>query len=72
MRTRTPGAGRRSKGPREVMTTRLPTPLADALRQRAEDNGLSFSEEIANAVATVLGHPPVAAPRQQEQVKLPA
>lgn len=49
------------------MTTRLPESLAEAVRQRAEDNDSSFSDEIANAVAASFGFPPVAqtAPRHQ-------
>ena len=53
------------------MTTRLPKSLSDAVRQRAEENDLSFSDEIANAVAAAFNHPPVAVPAEQ-QLKLSA
>jgi len=49
------------------MTTRLPTDLAAAVRQRAEDNDSAFSDEIANAVAAYLGFPPVVDTTRRDQ-----
>lgn len=66
-RMRAATSGRPSKGDRDVMTTRLPRQLADLIRQRAEDNDLSYSEEIANAVAATFGQAPVAVGRPQRQ-----
>ena len=71
-RARTLGAGRPSKGDRVIMTTRLPKPLADAVRQRAEEDDLSFSEVVANAVAASFGQPPVAVPGPSDQMRLTA
>ncbi len=73
-RQATSRAGRRHKGEREVMTTRLPKPLAEAVRLRAEENDTSFSDEIANAVAASFGLAPVVpvTPRQQDPLDLPA
>ena len=72
-RGRTPGSGRRSKGDRDVMTTRLPTELADLVRADAENyEDASYSELIANAVAEKYGHPPVAtfARRDDHQIAM--
>ncbi len=71
-RAGTLGAGRPSKGDRVIMTTRLPKPLADAVRQRAEEDDLSFSEVVANAVAASFGRPPVAMPEPGDQMRLTA
>ena len=71
-RAGTLGAGRPSKGDRVIMTTRLPKPLADAVRQRAEEDDLSFSEVVANAVAASFGQPPVAVPGPSDQMRLTA
>lgn len=67
MKRQSPGVGRPSKGARVVMTTRLPTDLAAAVRQRAEDNDSAFSDEIANAVAAYLGFPPVVDTTRRDQ-----
>ncbi len=72
MRQRTPGSGRRSKGPRVVMTTRLPDPLADAVRAYAERDGLSYSDAIANVVARHFGMAPVAQPKKDSQMQMTA
>lgn len=49
-----PGAGRPSKGDRDVFMTRVPRAVGDAVRQRAEDLDLSFSECIADLLAAAL------------------
>ena len=72
MRQRTPGSGRRSKGRRDIFTTRIPTPLAGQLRADAERLDLSYSDFIANVVAEKYGQPPVAEPRDEDQMKLTA
>jgi len=72
MRQRPEGSGRRSKGPRDVFTTRIPTPLADQLRADAERQDLSYSDFLANVVAEKYGHPPVAPAKQDDQMRLTA
>lgn len=72
MRQRPEGSGRRSKGPRDVFTTRIPTPLADKLRADAQRQDLSYSDFLANVVAEKYGHDLVAAAKDTDQMKLTA
>lgn len=72
MRQRPEGSGRKSKGPRDVFTTRIPTPLADKLRDDAQRHDLSYSDFLANVVAEKYGHAPVAVAKDTEQMKLTA
>lgn len=72
MRQRPPGSGRRSKGPRDVFTTRVPTPLAELVRADAERLDLSYSDFVANVLAEKYGQPPVAEPRDEDEMKLTA
>ena len=72
MRQRPPGSGRRSKGPRDVFTTRVPTPIADLVRADADRAELSYSDFVANVLAEKYGLPPVAEPKDQDQMKLTA
>jgi hypothetical protein len=43
--------GRPFKGPRELLATRTPGPLADAVRSKAEALGLTVSDYIATLLA---------------------
>lgn len=72
MRQRPPGSGRRSKGPRDVMTTRLPTTLADAVRAYADQHELSYSDAIANVLAEHFGEPLVAPLKGESQLQMTA
>ena len=71
-REKTPGSGRKGKGPREVLATRVSPELARRLRDEAEQLDLSYSEVLANVLAAHYGLPPVAVPKPQEQMKLTA
>jgi hypothetical protein len=71
-RQKPPGSGRKSKGPREVYATRVPPELGRHLREEAERLDLAYSEVLANVLAAHYGLPPVAMPRNEEQMKLTA
>jgi hypothetical protein len=64
--------GRPSKGHRIVMLSRVSPTLADAVRAKAEQLDLSYSDVIANILADHFGHPPVATPQADDQMKLTA
>ena len=67
-----PGGGRPSKGARELFTTRVPKPVADMIRERAEELDLSFSECIADVLAVALNLPGYAvALKDRAQEELP-
>ena len=68
-RPRSPG-GRPHKGERQLFATRLPTDLAELLRDEAEDCGLTLSDHLANIAAEHFGRPPLvgAAPPQEERL----
>ncbi len=46
-----------------AILTRLPAREEELIRTRATEQGLSYSDVIANAVAVGLGHPPIHEPR---------
>jgi hypothetical protein len=71
-RQKVPGSGRKGKGPREVLATRVPPELAQLLREEAERLDLSYSEVLANVLAAHFDLPPVATPRNEDQMKLTA
>lgn len=58
--------GRPSKGKRWAVMTRLPVELEPMVRQRADADDLSYSEVIANAVATYFDQEPFATPRRPD------
>jgi len=62
MRRRPASGGRPHKGDRSTLITRPPTPLAEAVRDEAERQGLSYSDYVANILAAAHGFPPVATP----------
>ena len=71
-RRKPPGSGRKSKGPREVYATRVSPELGQRLRDEAERLDLAYSEVLANVLAAHYGLPPVATPRNEDQMKLTA
>ncbi len=70
--SRKAGPGRKSRGERELFSTRLPVALASQLRVDAERLDLSLTDALANLVAAAYGHPPVATPQPADQMKLTA
>jgi len=72
MPKRVPGRGRPHKGNRVPMMSRVSPAVADAVRDKAEELDLSYSDVIANILATHFGHPPVATPQADDQMKLTA
>ncbi len=72
MPRRPASGGRPSKGDREPLTTRAPTPLAQAVRDDAERLGLTYSDHIANILAAKYGFPPITAPKDETQMQLSA
>jgi hypothetical protein len=43
--------GRKHKGPREPILTRVPAPLADAVRARADESGQTVNDYVATVLA---------------------
>ena len=64
--------GRPSKGERDLLSTRLPVALAEAVRDEAERQGLSYSDYIGNLIAAKHGHPPLTQAADKNQMKLTA
>jgi len=66
---RSSGAGRRSKGPRDLMATRLPLAEADRLRDLADELRMTNSDTIAALLRIAMKHLdelPVVANEQKE------
>ena len=72
MARRPASGGRPSKGIREQLLTRAPSDLAQAVRDEAERLDLTYSDYIANVLAAAHGFPPVAKPKNQDQMRLTA
>lgn len=53
---RSSGAGRRSKGPRDLMATRLPLEEADRLRDLADELRMTNSDTIAALLRIAMKH----------------
>ncbi len=53
-------------GPSWSITTRMPRGLEVLVRSRSDEQGLSYSDVIANAVAESFGRPAVIEPRGVE------
>lgn len=73
MAKRQPGrGGRPSKGPRDLMVTRLQTHVAEQVRALADDRDWSYSETLAALVAISLDHLAdlPGAPAEQEELPL--
>ena len=49
--------GRPSKGDRDVLYTRVPRPVGDAIRALSEQTGMAISDVIAALAAKSLGMP---------------
>ena len=65
--------GRRSKGERRLVVTRLATEVADQVAAAAELRGMTVSDYLATLVYSDLGlPPPVTEPADQPQLPLSA
>ena len=53
-----------------AILTRLPAREEEVVRARAAEQGLSYSDVIANAVAVGLGHPVIYEPRHSPDSQL--
>jgi hypothetical protein len=56
MAKRRPYGGRRSKGPRDLMATRLPIEEADRIRDLAEERGMTNTDFLAELLRIGLRH----------------
>ena len=65
--------GRPSKGDRDVLYTRVPRPVGDAIRAMSDQTGMAISDVIAALAAESLGMPELAPhpPRTFDQQELP-
>ena len=65
--------GRPSKGDRDVLYTRVPRPVGDAIRALSDQTGMAISDVIAALAAKGLGMPELAPhpPHPYEQQELP-
>ena len=52
--------GRKSKGNRQALLARVPEPVGEAVRARAEARGISMSDYIASILALNVGMPELA------------
>jgi hypothetical protein len=52
--------GRKSKGDRQALISRVPTPLADVVKAEADRRGMSLSDFIAASLAGTVGQPQLA------------
>ena len=66
--------GRRSKGERRLLVTRLATEVADRAAVAAEQRGMTISDYLATLVYSDLGLPlpPITQPADQPQLPLSA
>lgn len=71
MPNRRPGRGRPSKGDRDLMATRLPTPTAALVRELAEVRDWTYSDTLAALVAIGLNHRDELPAEAAEQEELP-
>ncbi len=65
--------GRPDKGDRDVLYTRVPREVGDAIRARAEETGMTISDVVAAFAADALGMSHLAprpAPAEQEELPL--
>ena len=65
--------GRPSKGDRDVLYTRVPRPVGDAIRALSDQTGMAISDVIAALAAKSLGMPELAPqpPHPYDQQELP-
>lgn len=59
--------GRRSKGERRLLSTRLPIPVYEAIHQLADTDATSASEYVARVLAAHVGRPDLVAPQDQPE-----
>ena len=64
--------GRRSKGERRLVVTRLPTEIADRVALAAEERGMTVSDYLATLVYSDLGIPGPPERTAQDQLPLSA
>jgi len=57
---------------RRQLATRVSVELAEAVRAEAERLDLSYSDIMANILAAHYGHPPIAVPQSENQMRLSA
>lgn len=55
--------GRKHKGERRFVGFKMPMTLADDVKQRAAESGLTVTDYLGNVIAAAHGHPPVRQPR---------
>jgi hypothetical protein len=63
--------GRRSKGERRLVVTRLATEIADQVAEAAARRGMTVSDYLATLVYADLGLPPPPATQPADQPPLP-
>lgn len=63
--------GRPSKGDRQPLVSRVATPIADAVRERAASEGLSVNDYIARLLAAEVGLTQLAPTMTFEREELP-
>ena len=63
--------GRRSKGERRLVVTRLATEIADQFAEAATQRGLTVSDYLATLVYSELGLPPPQSAQPADQPQLP-
>ena len=75
-RPRSPGSGRKSKGERELLSTRTHPMLAARIRESADEQGLSISDYLSAVLASAHGLPQYAPvltrPASEQQLSLSA
>lgn len=62
--------GRPSKGDRQPLVSRVPTPIAEAVRQRAAQSGLSINDYIARLLASDVGMAQLAPAQHFEELPI--
>jgi hypothetical protein len=63
--------GRRSKGERRLVVTRLPTEIADRVALAADERGMTVSDYLATLVYSDLGLPVPPSTQPADQAQLP-
>ena len=63
--------GRRSKGERRLVVTRVPTEVADRVAAAADERGMTVSDYLAALVYSDLGLPPPPSTQPADQPPLP-
>lgn len=69
-----PGAGRKSKGDRDMFAVRPMRPVGDAIREAADDLGMTYGDFCCAILARAMGLPEFAPPAPEDgadQMPLP-